>query len=148
MCWQSTNNVFKGTLEANNKGVHRFQNAWERLEPLPLLGHGPRPEAPEAPVVDPFATRSVVFKRPAGRPTKKPAASVAPPPTTQPSTPAQKSPAEQTHRCSEARRLYSGAYHRERKRLKSEGLGDKEVLEGARAAGKQAIAHLKAGKGA
>jgi hypothetical protein len=43
--------------------------------------------------------------------------------------------------------LYSGAYHREKKRLKSEGLGDKEVLEGARAAGKQAIVHLKPGKG-
>lgn len=119
-----------------------------KFEPLALLGHGPRPEAepeaPEAPVVDPFATRSVVFKRPAGRPTKKPAACVSPPATTQPSTHSQKSPA---HKSTLARRLYSGAYHREKKRLKSEGLGDKEVLEGARAAGKQAIVHLKPGKG-
>ena len=124
-----------------------------KLEHLALLGHGPRPEAPEAPVVDPFATRSVVFKKPAGRPTKKPACFSAPPATTQPSTHAQspvaqKSPAEQTHKSSEARRLYSGACHREKKRLKTEGLGEKEVLEGARAAGKLAIAHLKSDKGA
>ena len=66
---------------------------------------------------------------------RKPAACVSPPATTQPSTHSQKSLA---HKSTLARRLYSGAYHRERERLKSEGLGDKEVLEGAGAAGKQA----------
>ena len=43
---------------------------------MALLGSEPELEAP---VVDPFATRSLAFKKPAGRPCKRPAASQAEP---------------------------------------------------------------------